>query len=276
MCVPRTQCHSPLDLFYFDFVLFKNDLCSRSERFSNGRPFVCCTHPIVRQPPIFPRVPPDVTGFGLPRTTPLAAQTLPQTLQPTTPENTTPAAAPPPRTTTTSTTTTDSVPQTTTQTAPLIPPDPLSPTTQTPTDPNAPTTPSTSNSSSPNDMPCFDPRGVAGFCCNLTDCPYINIEYETRKFFFTYEDQYRVYIQQSTSICIAHSGDSICCPRRRTTTEAPTTTVAPPEPNIPFGRLLTPLEGCGFSNVTHKGISNGNIAEQGKPMEIWKNMKRLS
>lgn len=55
----------------------------------------------------------------------------------------------------------------------------------------------------------------------------------------------------------------MCCPRRRTTTEAPTTTVAP-EPNIPFGRLLTPIEGCGYSNVTHKRIADGNIAEEGE------------
>lgn len=283
VCVIRGQCHSPLDLFYFDFVLFKNDLCSRSERFSNGRRFVCCTHPIVNvRPPIgpngYPGIPPEVPPFGLPRTTPLsAAQTLPQTAPP---ESTSPNA---PSTTTTSTTV-DPVSQST-ETTPQLPPDPLAPTTpQMPPQSSSesglqtttPLTP-TSNTSVPGSgsgsMSCFDPSGVEGFCCNLTDCPFINIEYQTKRFFFTYEDQYKVYIQQSTQICIAHSDDSICCPNRRTTTEAPTstttTTTQPPEPNIPFGRLLTPLEGCGYSNVTHKRIADGNIAEPGKSNRLY-------
>lgn len=286
VCVIRAQCHSPLDLFYFDFVLFKNDLCRRSERFSNGRRFVCCTHPIVSvRPGIgldgFPPILRDVPPFGLPRTTPpLAAQTLPHTVQP---ESTSPNTSPT-TSTTASTGATDSATQTTTQSIPQLPPDPLAPTTTqlprvplTPSNPRVPpqssteselatTTPiSSTNFSGPGSMSCFDPRGIEGFCCNLTDCPFINIEYQTQRFSFTYEDQYRVYIQQSTQICIAHNEDSICCPNRRTTTEAPpTTTTQPFEPNIPFGRLLTPLEGCGYSNVTHKRIADGNTAEPGK------------
>lgn len=287
-----------MDLFYFDFVLFKNDLCSRSERFSNGRRFVCCTHPIIPlPPPKYPPIPPDVVSFGLP-TTPLAApQTLPQTPpSPTTtestststiePQTTTPQAIntspendqndsndPNLQTTAPTTqanvpTTLDPLPQTTLQVTPE--PSPQS-TTQT-----LPTVVPTPNSSAPNstDMSCSDPRGNDGFCCNMIDCPTLNIGFETKKYFFTYNEQYRVYIQQFTSICITHSEDFICCPKRKNTTDpsttskttsttTTTTTVAPPEPNIPFGRLLTPSEGCGYSNITHKQIADGNLAEPG-------------
>lgn len=274
-----------MDLFYFDFVLFNNNLCTQSERFSNGRPFVCCTHPIITRPQLFPQVPqipPDVLTFGLPGTTPLAAQTLPQTPpslsttestsstepQTTTPQtiNTSPATDINLETTTqiNGPTTFDPLPQTTLQITPE--PNPQSTT---------PTIVPTLNSPAPNstDMSCLDPRGFDGFCCNLIDCPSIYVEYQTKKYFFTYNEQYRVYIQQSTAICITHSEDFICCPKRKNTTEptdpatttttTTTTTVAPPEPNIPFGRLLTPSEGCGYSNITHKRIADGNVAEPG-------------
>lgn len=279
VCVERSRCHSPLDLFYFDFVIFKNNLCERSVRASNGRPFVCCTHPIIPprpaiRPQIFPPIPPEATTFGVRRTTPLLA---PQTLPQTTPSTTMPATTLP----TDPQTSTDSILPTTTQSNTQAPTEPLpqtttpTPTFQTPTEPNSPTTtPSnpqttqTSNVPNPTNMSCFDPRGVEGFCCNLVDCPNVNIEYQTRKFFFTYNDEYRVYVQQSTSICITQSRDSVCCPNRRNATEAPpvtttTTTTPAPEPNIPFGRLLSPLEGCGYSNVTHKTIADGNSAESG-------------
>lgn len=304
VCIERARCRSHLDLFYFDFVLFKNDLCERSERFSNGRRFVCCTHPIVPvRPKLFPPVPPDVLTFGLPRTTPLAApQTLPQTppppptteststttasstateAQPTSPPqvtSTSPAIDPSVQTTTqiNMPTTTDPLPQTTLQITPEPSPQSTTPSSQSTT----PITP-TLNSSTPNstDMPCSDARGFDGFCCNLIDCPGVNVEFQTKKYFFTYNEQYRIYVQQSTSICITQSEDFICCPKRKnatqstttsttTTTTTTTTTVAPPEPNIPFGRLLTPSEGCGYSNITHKQIADGNSVEPGKNLSV--------
>lgn len=287
-----------MDLFYFDFVLFKNDLCDRSERFS-GRRFICCTHPIIPiRPKLFPQVPPDVVSFGIPRTTPLAApQTLPQTPpsppttestststgepQTTSPQtiNTSPAIDPNLQTTTQINvpTTSDPLPQTTLQITP-------EPSPQSTTPPVSTIVVSTANSTASNstDMPCSDARGFDGFCCNLNDCPTLNVAL-TKKYFFTYNDEYRVYIQQSTSICISHSEDFICCPKKKNSTDSsdsatttPTTTttkttVAPPEPNIPFGRLLTPSEGCGYSNITHKRIADGNLAEPGIPASLFNN-----
>lgn len=36
--------------------------------------------------------------------------------------------------------------------------------------------------------------------------------------------------------------------------------------NYPKGRLLTPEEGCGLSNVPHKRIVGGSVAKNGRRM----------
>lgn len=242
MCVIRSQCRSQLDLFYFDFVSFNNDLCNRSERFANGRPFICCTNPIIAPKPFIP-LGRNFPSLPLPSPPVLAAQTIEPTYEPnpeTTSETATPQVIPE--------TSSETVPQTVLSPNVTIPPTTFEPTT---------------NVSIPNHKSCFDSTGFEGVCCDLTDCPFLNVKFKTKHYILTYDDNIKVYIQQSTSICVAHNQDFVCCPQPKNDTE-PTTTPPPPEPSIPFGRLLTTAEGCGYSNITRKKFADGSPAEAGK------------
>lgn len=202
-------------------------MCNRSERFANGRPFICCTNPIVDPKSFvpfarsFPVLPP------IPQPPVLAAQTIEPTYE--------------------------TIPETTSETVITSP---------------APTSemiPSTTNASVHKS--CFDSTGFEGVCCDLTDCPFLNIKFKTKHYILTYDDNVKVYIQQSTSICVAHNQDFVCCPQPKNDTEPTTTPPPPPEPSIPFGRLLSTVEGCGYSNVTRKKFADGSPAEAGKTRE---------
>ncbi|XP_055303524.1 venom protease-like [Sitodiplosis mosellana] len=82
---------------------------------------------------------------------------------------------------------------------------------------------------------CQDPNQFEGACKHIKECSTVLNELVGK----SYDNSYRQYIRQSNAIC-DHIKPLVCCPsdgRRNQLTESSIQ-----------GRLLTPSEGCGFSN----------------------------
>ncbi|GAB0094788.1 venom serine protease Bi-VSP-like [Sergentomyia squamirostris] len=147
------------------------------------------------------------------------------------------------------------------QTTPQPPPPPP-PTTRPP--PPPPTTQPFPVSSSS----CNDPAGNPGVCVNIKDCPPVLNDFLARQ----NDANYVRYIQQSNANC-NYVQPFICCPQSspvEQTTRPPTSATRPPtspttRPIQPTGaiHLITPEEGCGFSNKTHNRVVGGVDAELG-------------
>jgi Trypsin/Regulatory CLIP domain of proteinases len=123
---------------------------------------------------------------------------------------------------------------------------------------------------------CNDPMGTPGVCKSIRECPVILAEFMARQ----KDPAFTNYIQKSNANC-NYVKPNICCtanapviPVAAPVTQAPTPppTAAPtpaptaaPRPTVYDGsaRLLTPDEGCGFSNVTHNKVVGGVAARKG-------------
>jgi Trypsin/Regulatory CLIP domain of proteinases len=117
---------------------------------------------------------------------------------------------------------------------------------------------------------CNDPLGTPGVCKSIRQCPVILAEFSARQS----DPAFTSYIQKSNANC-KYVKPNVCCtstapvipataPATPPPTAAPTQapTQAPteaPRPTVYDGsaRLITPDEGCGFSNVTHNKVVGG-------------------
>lgn len=92
---------------------------------------------------------------------------------------------------------------------------------------------------------CRDPNGEHGFCRSIRECPVILKDFTAlleRK-----DVAFIQYIQQSNAIC-SKTKPVICCPARKKSFK-PSQEIIPTNRRIQH--LLTPDEGCGFSNVSN-------------------------
>uniref|UniRef100_A0A1B0CAP3 CLIP domain-containing serine protease n=1 Tax=Lutzomyia longipalpis TaxID=7200 RepID=A0A1B0CAP3_LUTLO len=141
---------------------------------------------------------------------------------------------------------------------------PPQPTTQ-PPPPPPPTTqaPRTTQRNPLTDSNCKDPAGNSGVCVNIKECQPVLNDFLARQ----NDPNYVRYIQQSNANC-NYVQPNICCPKSMmTVTTAPpviptSPTSRPIQPSGPI-HLLTPEEGCGFSNKTHNRVVGGVDAELG-------------
>lgn len=135
-------------------------------------------------------------------------------------------------------------------------------TTTTTTTTSAPVTQAPSDHARQAEMECFGPDGRDGVCRNIRECPTVLSEFLARGT----DPEYVQYIRNSNGIC-NYIQPFICCPfdSNAPVTQGPTAPATPePSPQTPGDvRLLTPAEGCGFSNLTHKRIVGGEPAKPG-------------
>lgn len=107
----------------------------------------------------------------------------------------------------------------------------------------------------PTDSTCSDPNGVIGFCKSIKACPIILNEFLARSQDSVYID----YLKQSNVNC-RNIKPLICCPFENRSAGIP---VDQSNVNIQ-GRLLTPEEGCGFSErISNNKIVGGSNAKPG-------------
>ena len=84
-------------------------------------------------------------------------------------------------------------------------------------------------------MYCNDPNQFEGACKHIKECPIVLNAFVAN----SHDNSYRKFIRESNALC-NHIKPLVCCPsdgRRNQLTE-----------NSIQGRLLTPAEGCGYSN----------------------------
>lgn len=101
---------------------------------------------------------------------------------------------------------------------------------------------------------CNDPKGVPGVCKGIRDCPHIKTEFVDRQ----NDKSYIEYIRKSNVICKGASAVICCTDLSRATDGTNNNNNAGVRP-----RLLTPEEGCGFSNATHTRVVGGQPAKKG-------------
>ena len=104
----------------------------------------------------------------------------------------------------------------------------------------------------------FRIENVICFCFSgIKSCPVVLNEFIARQ----KDPEYVKFIQKSNANC-NNVKQNICCPQNGPPTEAPT---QPPPTQTPIlaARLLTPREGCGFSNETHNRVVGGVPAKLG-------------
>lgn len=133
---------------------------------------------------------------------------------------------------------------------PTTRPPPPSTTTTTTTTPTPPPRTLPANQNSAGEQ-CYDPKGRDGVCRNIRECPHILREFVSRQG----DPVYIQYIKESNGLC-NYVQPNICC----TQEEAPTTA---PKSTVIKGRLLTPEEGCGYSNTTLPRVVGGQPAKKG-------------
>ncbi|XP_059611209.1 transmembrane protease serine 9-like [Phlebotomus argentipes] len=126
------------------------------------------------------------------------------------------------------------------------------PTTQSPTPPTTQKNPTADSS-------CRDPAGNTGVCVNIKECPPVLNDFLSKQ----NDPNYVRYIQQSNANC-NYIQPHICCPQSAPVTTPPPQppTDTPVEPSGP-AHLMSPGEGCGFSNKTHNRVVGGVDAELG-------------
>lgn len=86
---------------------------------------------------------------------------------------------------------------------------------------------------------CSDPNDFEGFCKSIKHCPVVLNEFIAK----SNDSAYIEYIQQSNSKC-DNIKPFICCPSDGKTKQISDDDIR--------GRLLTPAEGCGFSNQNNR------------------------
>lgn len=103
---------------------------------------------------------------------------------------------------------------------------------------------------------CQDPNGIVGVCKSIKECPSILSEFLVKN----KDSAYVRYIKRSNENC-RKIEPFICCPfESRIAQEQPTG-----EPNVNIqGRLLSPEEGCGFTEKLNTKIVGGMNAKPGK------------
>lgn len=101
---------------------------------------------------------------------------------------------------------------------------------------------------------CYDPKGNNGFCRNIRECPHILKQFVARQS----DPIYIEYIRESNGLC-NYVQPNICCSKEEPETDQTKTA----QPEAIKGRLLTPEEGCGFSNTTLTRVVGGQPAKIG-------------
>lgn len=133
------------------------------------------------------------------------------------------------------------------------------PVTQPPTPP-----PTQAPTQAPSSSSCTDPKGAPGVCkseknfffvirnilklilkfSDIGDCDSVVNELKAR----SSDPDFKQYIQKSNEIC-NYATRTVCCPSG----SPPTNSIQ----NEGFNSLITPEEGCGYSNVTHSRVVGG-------------------
>lgn len=232
LCVVLPQCPSLVNFYgqnqnnpqAIQYLLISQRNCgTRSIR---RNPLVCCSDPYINHPQPFPR--PQPQPVDPEPVDPDPVEEIPPEVTTSTTERTTPR---------------------TTQTTP--------PTTTTTTTRQTTQSPIPDSTSRLTEESCRDPNGLEGVCKSIRECPTILSEFVARN----KDSAYVQYIQRSNVNC-RKIQPFICCPFENQP-KKPSDREEASEQTDPSiqGRFLTPEEGCGFSNVTHRRIVGGQTAK---------------
>lgn len=117
---------------------------------------------------------------------------------------------------------------------------------------------------------CQDPNTVPGICTNIKNCESVLQQFIARQT----DAVYIRYIQNSNANC-NYNGQDICCPledappatqapvTQAPVTQPPSVRTPPPQTGDYKYDFLTPLQGCGSTNISHNRVVGGVDAEPG-------------